>query len=106
MATGMPILVDLVFEEKMNEKENRSLAKQLKLIMKLIKHVEDPPSIYLCNFQGGITEQLDRMGYKFWPLTTSLDSVAEVGATLQKKLIYLSPDAPLPLESIDKGRHT
>jgi hypothetical protein len=36
---GQPILIDLVFESKMNGKENKSLAKQIELITKAINHV-------------------------------------------------------------------
>ena len=39
MGTGQVIMVDLAFEELMNGKENKSLAKQIELIMKGIKHV-------------------------------------------------------------------
>lgn len=58
MGSGQVIMVDLAFEELMNGKENKSLAKQIELIMKGIKHVEEPPSIHLCGFQGGIVPQL------------------------------------------------
>lgn len=51
---GQPILIDLVFESKMNGKENKSLAKQIELITKAINHVEKPPSIHLCNLQEGV----------------------------------------------------
>ena len=42
----------------MNEKENKSLACQIELIMKIIKHIENPPGIHLCSVQGGIKSQL------------------------------------------------
>lgn len=58
MATGQVIMVDLAYEQAMNGKENKSLAKQLQLIIKGIKQVESPPSIHLCNFQGIIVNHL------------------------------------------------
>lgn len=54
MATGQMIILDLVYEEKMNNKENKSLGSQIELILKAIRYVQHPPSIHLCNFQGGI----------------------------------------------------
>lgn len=75
MHTGQVIMVDLAFEEFMNGKENKSLAKQIELIMKGIKHVDEPPSIHLCNFQGSIIAQLEKMGYNFWPLTTHAENI-------------------------------
>lgn len=69
MGHGQVIMIDMVYESKMNEKENRSLAKQIELIMKAIKHTEEPPSIHLCNFAGGIQQQMERMGYQYWAVT-------------------------------------
>lgn len=63
MTTGQVMMIDLVYEDKMNGKENRSLAKQIELIMKVIKHLDSPPSIHLCSFQGGVKGQLEKMGY-------------------------------------------
>lgn len=40
MNTGQVMMIDLVFEEKMNGKENKSLTKQIQLIMKGIKHID------------------------------------------------------------------
>ena len=42
----------------MNEKENRSLAKQIELIMRAIKHFEEPPSVHLCSFDGDLKQQM------------------------------------------------
>jgi Trm5-related predicted tRNA methylase len=54
MATGQMIILDLVYEGKMNNKENKSLGSQIELILKAIRYVENPPSVHLCNFKGGI----------------------------------------------------
>ena len=97
MQTGQIVMVDLVYEDRMNGKENKSLGKQIELIMKGIKHVDFPPSIHLCSFQGGIIAQLEKMGYQYWPLTTHQEDIVSVGQKLGKKLVYLSPDAELPL---------
>jgi Trm5-related predicted tRNA methylase len=90
---GTPILVDAVFEAKMNEKENKSLAIQIELIMKAIKHVENPPGIHLCSVGGKFKTQLEKMGYQHWILTSTADDVVEVAKKLNKQPVYLSPDA-------------
>jgi hypothetical protein len=72
MPTGQVFMIDLVYEAKMNGKENKSLGKQIELIMKGIKHLNSPPSIHLCSFQGDVQFQLEKMGYEYWPLTTHL----------------------------------
>ena len=86
-------MVDLVFEDRMGPKENKSLAKQIELMTKVIKHFEDPPSIHLCSFGGLVQGYLETMGLKYLPLITHLEDIAEVGQQLGKKLVYLSPDA-------------
>lgn len=70
MSHGQMFILDLTFESKMNSKENKSLASQIELIMKAIKYVEAPPSIHLCSFKDGIKEQLQKMRYEYWALTT------------------------------------
>lgn len=45
------------------------------------------------------------MGYNFWPITTHQENIEETGKQLNKKLVYLSPDAELPLEKIEPGIH-
>ena len=87
----------------MNSKENKSLTKQIELIMKAIKHINDPPSIHLCSFGGQAQTQLEKMGYQYWPLTVHTEDISEVGHKLGKKLVYLSPDAEEPLEKVEKG---
>lgn len=46
------------------------------------------------------------MGYNFWPITTHAENIALTGKILNKKLVYLSPDAELPLEKIEPGIST
>ena len=75
MVDGQVIMIDLVYENIMNGKENKSLAKQIELIMKGIKHVESPPSIHLCSFGGGIKTQLEKMKYKYFPLTVHEENI-------------------------------
>ena len=71
--------------------------------MKVIKHVEEPPSIHVCSFEGGIKDQMQKMGYEYWAVSTHEENVVELGLKLDKKLVYLSPDAELEVESIRKG---
>lgn len=58
LESGMPILIDMVYEDKMNEKENKSLATQIELIMKVVKLMENPPGIHLCSVGGEGKKQL------------------------------------------------
>ena len=58
MESGQVMMIDMVYEDKMNLKENKSLTKQIELIMKAIKHIDNPPSIHLCSFGGQAQTQL------------------------------------------------
>jgi hypothetical protein len=43
------------------------------------------------------------MGWKNWFMHSHTENVFETGQILGKKLIYLSPDAELPLEKVESG---
>jgi hypothetical protein len=62
--------------------------------MKAIKHVEIPPSIHLCSFKDGIKSHLEKMRYEHWAVTAHEEDVSTFGKFINKRLIYLSPDAP------------
>lgn len=101
MLNGQTIMVDLVFESRMNGKENKSLSKQIELITQAVKKADNPPSLHLCSFGGGIQQQLQKMGMQYWHLTTHTENIAEVAAKLGKRPIYLSPDAEKDLETVE-----
>jgi hypothetical protein len=44
------------------------------------------------------------MGYNFWPVTVHTETISEVGQLIGKKLIYLSPDAELTLDTIEDSK--
>ena len=62
--------------------------------MKAIKHMDDPPGIHLCSVGGAALDQLTKMQYKYWVLKSNEEDVLEVAKSMNKKAIYLSPDAP------------
>lgn len=69
--------------------------------MKSIRHLEQPPGIQLCSVGGFAEKQLQKMNCHFWTLESHMEDVVQVAKTMNKKLVYLSPDAPEPLESVD-----
>lgn len=44
------------------------------------------------------------MGIQYWPLTVHEENIVQVGKKIGKKLVYLSPDAELPLEKVEPGK--
>lgn len=44
------------------------------------------------------------MEYQHWAVTTHPEDILKIGNKLEKKLVYLSPDAELEVESIEKGK--
>lgn len=103
MKDGLPILVDLVYEEHMNAKERTSLAVQIELIYKSMRKLDNPCSLHLCSMGNTIEEQLTGMRYQFWPMTSHKESVDEVAKRLGKVPIYLSPDGPEELKEVNAG---
>lgn len=43
--------------------------------MKALKHIDSPPSIHLCSFEGGIKTQLEKMGHQHWPISTYNENI-------------------------------
>jgi Trm5-related predicted tRNA methylase len=54
MTTGLPILIDLVYEGRMNTKERTSLSVQIELIYKSMRKLDNPCSLHLCSMGGYI----------------------------------------------------
>lgn len=51
---------------------------------------------------GGLVEkQLEKMCYQYWTLKSHKDDIVDVAKSGGKKLVYLSPDAPDPLETVE-----
>lgn len=69
--------------------------------MKAIKHIEDPPGIHLCSVGGLVEKQYEKMGYQYWTLESHKEDILDVAEIYNKKLVYLSPDAPDPLQTIE-----
>ena len=69
--------------------------------MKSLKHMEDPPGIHLCSVGGVVKEQLEKMNYHYWTLKSNSEDVLDIAKALNKKPVYLSPDAPDQLMEID-----
>lgn len=69
--------------------------------MKAVKHLEDPPGIYLCSVGGSFEAQLKKMRSENWVLKQSTDNILEVAKKINKKPVYLSPDAEDELSEID-----
>jgi Trm5-related predicted tRNA methylase len=103
---GLPILIDLVYEEHMNAKERTSLAVQIELIYKSMRKLDNPCSLHLCSLGNTIEEQLIGMRYHFWPMTSHKESVAEVAKKLGKEPIYLSPDGREELKEVNTGNES
>lgn len=61
MKTGLPILIDAVYEEHMNTKERKSLGIQIELIYKSMRRLEHPCSLHICSLGSTLEEGLKHM---------------------------------------------
>ncbi|CAH0475074.1 unnamed protein product [Peronospora belbahrii] len=98
------LVIDLGFDHIMNEKESRSLTKQLKFCYGAIKHMVEPFQLIFCNPSGQLERSLERYGASNWHVQwrRGAESVAEHFQPDQ--LVYLSPDSPNVLYKIDREK--
>jgi hypothetical protein len=76
-ATDSPsqrVAIDLSFDAIMNDKEIRSLAKQLKLSYGVIKQMDDPFQLVLCNASEALCTSLERFSADRWAVQWRQDA--------------------------------
>lgn len=68
------VAVDLSFDAIMNDKEIRSLAKQLKLSYGVIKQMDEPFQLVLCNASEALRTSLERFSADRWAVQWRQDA--------------------------------
>lgn len=100
---GLNIVIDLVFDKYMSQKEINSLAKQIKLSYGMIRRMDNPFALHLVHFKDGdrIADALEKIQVRKWPIQLHKESLCDVFTT---DVIYFSPDATTVLQDIDPSK--
>jgi hypothetical protein len=111
------IAIDLNFGGTvMPERAQRSLGKQLamayaSLKSQSIREEEEAgtegksplPALELCSYTGKMAQVLDGFGARSWTAGVHTGSVSEVFSPSMHRVIYLSPEADMPLGPLENG---
>jgi tRNA (guanine9-N1)-methyltransferase len=103
-ASGLRVVLDLSYAERMNDKEKRSLARQLEPCWGANKKANAPVCLHIAGLGGCPSECLPKGGAEMgsWKVHRHEQGVEEVFA--RDELVFLSPDADEALEApLDRG---
>eukprot|EP00742_Colponemidia_sp_Colp-10_P004182 GILJ01004461.1.p1 GENE.GILJ01004461.1~~GILJ01004461.1.p1 ORF type:complete len:382 (-),score=93.49 GILJ01004461.1:83-1228(-) len=100
--SGQRVAVNCCFESQMNSREVKSLAKQLVDCYALLKQLPDPFQMYVTSFQGQLKQSCLGYGANKWKVHCEEKPIWELFDKSQ--LVYLSPDSPNILTSLDKEK--
>ncbi|KAH0475718.1 MAG: uncharacterized protein KVP18_002886 [Porospora cf. gigantea A] len=95
------VALDCSFDDLMTLKETESLARQMSFIQSFMKRTAISPSVGLT--ACAVTDKMAAIFWKFgsasWFMRTTSEDVE--CAFSDRQLVLLSPDAPVPLETVD-----
>ncbi len=94
-------VVDLDFQDLMDERELRSIAQQLMFSYAANRRVKAPLQLHFTSFGGAIRDDLESRlyGYERWDVRMHTESYLQVFP--RERLVYLSSEADEVLETID-----
>ncbi|KAH0480438.1 MAG: hypothetical protein KVP17_001567 [Porospora cf. gigantea B] len=95
------VALDCSFDDMMTLKETESLARQMSFVQSFMKRTAISPSVGLT--ACAVTDKMAAVIFKFggasWFMRTTSEDVE--CAFSDRQLVLLSPDAPVPLETVD-----
>ncbi|KAF1331457.1 tRNA methyltransferase, partial [Globisporangium splendens] len=98
------LAIDLSFDAIMNDKELRSLAKQMKLSYGFVKQMATPFQLHFLNCSEPLQQLLARFSADKWRVHWHHDAhITDIAASSVSSLdvVYLSPDSPNVLTALD-----
>lgn len=96
------LVVDLDFQDFLNEKEIRSVASQINTAYGWIRHHSRPLEMHLTYLKGRVKEAVERnTGSSQWQLAKHEESFIDAFHEQKDKIVYLSPDSPNILETLN-----
>lgn len=100
---GLKIVVEVAFAEKSNDREIRSLARQLQYCIAANRRAAQPGALHFASYTGPVREFAEeRMGGSRWLAHFHTKSALELFP--KEDIIVMSPDAEEPLTEVDPGK--
>eukprot|EP00826_Nyctotherus_ovalis_P003822 TRINITY_DN10788_c0_g1_i1.p1 TRINITY_DN10788_c0_g1~~TRINITY_DN10788_c0_g1_i1.p1 ORF type:complete len:211 (+),score=19.11 TRINITY_DN10788_c0_g1_i1:239-871(+) len=99
---GQRIVIDCLFDDKMTEKELKSLAHQLMYVYGINRRSSCPSNLYVTGVGPKLTIHLQSLHYDKWLIPFTPSDYIELYK--KEELIYLTADAKEILESINADK--
>eukprot|EP01022_Parablepharisma_sp_SALTPOND_P017482 TRINITY_DN2802_c0_g1_i1.p1 TRINITY_DN2802_c0_g1~~TRINITY_DN2802_c0_g1_i1.p1 ORF type:complete len:307 (+),score=57.51 TRINITY_DN2802_c0_g1_i1:84-1004(+) len=99
---GQRIVIDCNFDDKMTERELKSLAQQLGYVYSTNKRSKAPANLCVTGIGPNMKKQLEKMSYDKWRINFSEEDY--IGLYPKEDLVYLTADATDVLHTIDSGK--
>uniref|UniRef100_A0A7S1SNN9 tRNA (guanine(9)-N(1))-methyltransferase n=1 Tax=Tetraselmis chuii TaxID=63592 RepID=A0A7S1SNN9_9CHLO len=106
MESGQRLVIDLDFEDKMNETEIRSLCQQLSYSYSANCHSEKPFHLHLSSLKGHIESTLRHQaaGVDNWSISKDAACYTETFTQNKEDIVYLTADSPDTLSELDPSK--
>lgn len=98
---GLRIAVDCSYNDRMNERELKSLAKQLAYAYGSNRRAEIPAALIVCGLAMSLPTMLP-MGFEHWVI--GREQAEACSAFPKEEIVYLTPDAETALDTLNAKR--
>ncbi|KAL3673326.1 hypothetical protein V7S43_001042 [Phytophthora oleae] len=101
---GVKVVIDCQFEEKMTEKEKKSLSQQIMFSYGVNRRSRTPMNAFITSLHGNIRENLEKIsGFHEWQaFTGSCKSYTELFK--KDSLVYLTADSPNTIAKLSRDK--
>ncbi|KAG7397371.1 tRNA methyltransferase 10 [Phytophthora boehmeriae] len=101
---GVKVVIDCGFEEKMSEKEKKSLSQQIMFSYGVNKRSRTPMNAYITSLRGDIKENLEKIsGFHEW-LAFKASSKCYMELFKKESLVYLTADSPNTITKLSRDK--
>ncbi|KAE8910392.1 hypothetical protein PF005_g1401 [Phytophthora fragariae] len=101
---GVKVVIDCEFEEKMTEKEKKSLSQQIMFSYGVNRRSRTPMNAYITSLHGDIQKNLEKIsGFQEWQAFTG-SSKSYLDLFKKESLVYLTADSPNTITKLSRDK--
>ncbi|CAH0517930.1 unnamed protein product [Peronospora belbahrii] len=101
---GIKVVIDCEFEEKMTEKEKKSLSQQIMFSYGVNRRSKTPMNTYITSLHGDIQQNLENIsGFREWQAFTG-SSKSYMDLFKKESLVYLTADSPTTITRLSRDK--
>ncbi|CAI5704712.1 unnamed protein product [Peronospora effusa] len=101
---GIKVVIDCEFEEKMTEKEKKSLSQQIMFAYGVNRRSRMPLNAYITSLHGDIQQNLEKIsGFHEWQAFTG-SSKSYMDIFKKESLVYLTADSPTTITKLSHDK--